>query len=165
MFYKIKSRNAHMKIHRQPQDDWTERRLQHQLLTHRLNSNSIRCVNDPTPQSPASSLPSPCLLGRTGNGGVTDAVLSSLASSNNLTTNGVASPGSLIAFSNATAPKGHMMADTDDGHSRQRESGSGLAFRQPWASMGQGPDPVALFCNHEGKDNVATVGLKEPINW
>jgi len=39
MFYKIKSRNAHMKIHRQPQEDWGERsRLQPQLLAHRLNA-------------------------------------------------------------------------------------------------------------------------------
>ncbi|KAK0130552.1 Transcriptional-regulating factor 1 [Merluccius polli] len=37
MFYKIKSRNAHMKIHRQPQEDWSERRLQTQFLAHRLN--------------------------------------------------------------------------------------------------------------------------------
>ncbi|CAL8377312.1 unnamed protein product [Gadus morhua 'NCC'] len=38
MFFKIKSRNAHMKIHRQPPEDWSERRLHPQLLTHRLNS-------------------------------------------------------------------------------------------------------------------------------
>ncbi|KAJ3585563.1 hypothetical protein NHX12_014282 [Muraenolepis orangiensis] len=47
MFYKIKSRNAHMKIHRQPQQgDWSDRRLQPQLTPpaghgpnapHRLN--------------------------------------------------------------------------------------------------------------------------------
>ncbi|KAG7255159.1 hypothetical protein CRUP_034700, partial [Coryphaenoides rupestris] len=38
MFYKIKSRNAHMKIHRQPQEDWGERsRVQAQLLAHRHN--------------------------------------------------------------------------------------------------------------------------------
>ncbi|CAL8326635.1 unnamed protein product [Lota lota] len=39
MFYKIKSRNAHMKIHRQPPEDWSERRLQPQLLAHRLNAS------------------------------------------------------------------------------------------------------------------------------
>lgn len=148
-----------MKIHRQPQDDWTDRRLQHQLLTHRLGSNVL------PPQSPAGSLPSPCLLGMTNNGGVTDALLSSLTSSNNLTTNGVASPGCLIALSNTAAAKTHTMGDTDDGHPSEREPGHGIPFRQPWASMGQGPDPVALFCNHDGKDNVATVGLKEAINW
>ena len=38
MFFKIKSRNAHMKIHRQPPEDWSERRLQPQLLAHRLNA-------------------------------------------------------------------------------------------------------------------------------
>ena len=38
MFFKIKSRNAHMKIHRQPPDDWSERRLQPQLLAHRLTA-------------------------------------------------------------------------------------------------------------------------------
>ncbi|KAK7909874.1 hypothetical protein WMY93_014558 [Mugilogobius chulae] len=37
MFYKIKSRNAHMKIHRQPQEDWTERKLQQQILSRALN--------------------------------------------------------------------------------------------------------------------------------
>lgn len=157
MFYKIKSRNAHMKIHRQPQDDWTDRRLQHQLLTQRLGSNVL------PPQSPARSLPSPCLLGMANNGGVTDAVLSSLTSSNTLATNGAAGPGCLIAFSNGTVAKAHAIADTDGGNSSQREPGSVLPFRQQWASLG--PDPVALFCNTEGKDTVATVGMKEPINW
>ncbi|XP_061089421.1 transcriptional-regulating factor 1 [Conger conger] len=36
MFYKIKSRNAHMKIHRQQQEDWRERGRPGPILTHSL---------------------------------------------------------------------------------------------------------------------------------
>ncbi|KAJ8338062.1 hypothetical protein SKAU_G00370280 [Synaphobranchus kaupii] len=39
MFYKIKSRNAHMKIHRQQQDDWRERAHPSQIITHNLTQN------------------------------------------------------------------------------------------------------------------------------
>ncbi|XP_064185177.1 uncharacterized protein si:dkey-19b23.10 [Anguilla rostrata] len=39
MFYKIKSRNAHMKIHRQQQEDWRERPHPSQILTHSLTQN------------------------------------------------------------------------------------------------------------------------------
>ncbi|KAJ0055517.1 hypothetical protein NL108_005369 [Boleophthalmus pectinirostris] len=41
MFYKIKSRNAHMKIHRQPQEDWTDRKLQQQMLNRALSRGLI----------------------------------------------------------------------------------------------------------------------------
>lgn len=161
MFYKIKSRNAHMKIHRQPQEDWTDRRLQHQLLTHRLGSNVL------PPQAPARSLPSPCLLGMATNSSITDTVLNSLTSGNNITSNSanVLDPGSLVAFNNGAATKAQAMTDTAGGHSNQRQPAPVLPFRQSWGSLGQGPDPVALFCNTEGKDNMGTVGAKEPINW
>ncbi|XP_042582663.1 uncharacterized protein LOC109093024 [Cyprinus carpio] len=37
MFYKIKSRNAHMKIHRQQQEDWREKLQRHPNQHHNLN--------------------------------------------------------------------------------------------------------------------------------
>ncbi|KAK2860446.1 hypothetical protein Q7C36_004612 [Tachysurus vachellii] len=48
MFYKIKSRNAHMKIHRQQQEDWRDRihPNNHLSLTHALQ-NQTRNLNNP----------------------------------------------------------------------------------------------------------------------
>lgn len=48
MFYKIKSRNAHMKIHRQQQEDWRDRihPNNHLSLTHTLQ-NQNRNLNNP----------------------------------------------------------------------------------------------------------------------
>ncbi|KAJ8387469.1 hypothetical protein AAFF_G00157070 [Aldrovandia affinis] len=45
MFYKIKSRNAHMKIHRQQQEDWRDRAHPSQILTHNATQS--------LPQTPA----------------------------------------------------------------------------------------------------------------
>ncbi|KAM8881202.1 uncharacterized protein ACB058_001443 isoform 1-T2 [Synchiropus picturatus] len=54
MFYKIKSRNAHMKIHRQPQEDWTDPlRPQHRQL-----SNSRLLGRSSLSSSPMTFLPS-----------------------------------------------------------------------------------------------------------
>lgn len=66
VFYKIKSRNAHMKIHRQVQEDWGDRAQQHQhLLTQRLALNLAQNLT-PTlannllqPQASAAYLPGP----------------------------------------------------------------------------------------------------------
>ncbi|MFT7802757.1 transcriptional-regulating factor 1-like [Arapaima gigas] len=64
MFYKIKSRNAHMKIHRQQQDDWRERD-KHPMLTQNLgqarltflqnSNNHMGALNNPS----LSSAPGP----------------------------------------------------------------------------------------------------------
>lgn len=47
MFYKIKSRNAHMKIHRQQQEDWRDRihPNNHLSLTHALQNQNRTLTN------------------------------------------------------------------------------------------------------------------------
>lgn len=163
MFYKIKSRNAHMKIHRQPQEDWTDRRLQHQLLTQRLGSNRV------PPQAQARTFSSSCVLGTSSNSSNADKVLNSLTNSNTIAPNNasVLDPRTLVTCSNNAASNSHVITDIDGGDSNQREPTTVLPFHQSWGSFGHGPDPAAFFCNTEGKDNVGagTVGAKEPINW
>lgn len=148
MFYKIKSRNAHMKIHRQPQEDWTDRRLQHHLLTQRLGSNLL------PPQVPAQTFSSSSLPGTTSNSSIADHVLNSLTNSNTMAPNNA-------------SPLDPSITDIDGKDSNQREPTTILPFHQSWGSFGHGPESGAFFCNTEGKDNVGTgtVGAKEPINW
>lgn len=147
MFYKIKSRNAHMKIHRQPQEDWTDRRLQHHLLTQRLGSNLL------PPQVPAQTFSSSCFPGTTSNSNA-DNILSSLNNSSTMVPN------------NASALD-PSISDFDGKDSNQREPTAVLPFHQSWGSFEHGPDSGAFFCNTEGKDSVGavTAGAKEPINW
>ncbi|XP_038588598.1 uncharacterized protein LOC119913271 isoform X3 [Micropterus salmoides] len=81
MFYKIKSRNAHMKIHRQPQEDWTDRRL---LLTQRL---AFSRPNTFIPSPGSNLLPSQTfspsgLPGTPSNNSNADNVLNSVTNSN-----------------------------------------------------------------------------------
>ncbi|KAJ8255063.1 hypothetical protein GJAV_G00200530 [Gymnothorax javanicus] len=60
MFYKIKSRNAHMKIHRQQQEDWRERAHPNQVLspslTQNIPQNQARLSFLPTPNNHMSSI-------------------------------------------------------------------------------------------------------------
>lgn len=149
MFHKIKSRNAHMKIHRQPQEDWTDRRLQQQqLVSQRSGGNPLRAHDQ------FRSLPSPYLPGRTRNA---DSVLNLLAGVNAITPSntGALDPSAMVTCCNNAVPNSHVSADTT-----QRERASGVPFFQSWSSLG--PDPAAFFCNTEGKD---AVGTKEPIKW
>ncbi|KAG7495526.1 hypothetical protein JOB18_001054 [Solea senegalensis] len=152
MFYKIKSRNAHMKIHRQPPEDWADRRLQHQLLTQRL---ALSCpTNLLPPQTPALSFSSSSGLAGT-------------PSSNNSNTDTVS-----ISPSNASVPyndhitvsNSHVIATIND--SDPREQSSSLPFQHSWDSFGHGPSPAAFFTHTEGKEDVAgKVGGEEPISW
>lgn len=175
MFYKIKSRNAHMKIHRQPQEDWTDRRLQHQLLTQRLALSHTANLM-PTPgsnllpsQTPALTFPSSGLPGTSNNNSNTDSVLNSVTSSNAIapSNSSVLDPSTPVTYSNISAPNSHVIPSIDVSDSNQRESNTVLPFHQSWGSFGHSPDPAAFYCNQEGKDTVGaqTGGVKEPINW
>ncbi|KAM8897712.1 uncharacterized protein AB9W97_008978 isoform 2-T3 [Spinachia spinachia] len=143
MFYKIKSRNAHMKIHRQPQEDWTDRRLQHQLLTQRValsHPNNLMPSsggNLRSPQAAALTFPSP------GHNPNADNVLSLVTNSNAIPPSNasVQDPMAVVTYSNI-APSNSC-------------------------SYGHGPDPTTFYCSTEGKDSVGagTVGGKELMNW
>lgn len=161
MFYKIKSRNAHMKIHRQPQEDWAERRVQHQLLTQRLGSNLVPS------QAPARTFSSSCLLGTTSNNSNADKVLNALTNSNAIGPNNVLNHSSLVTCSNNAVSNSHVLTDIDGGDSHPREPTTVLPFHQTWGPFGHGPDQSAFFCSTERKDNIGAgaVGAKEPINW
>ncbi|KAE8279009.1 Zinc finger protein 541 [Larimichthys crocea] len=175
MFYKIKSRNAHMKIHRQPQEDWTDRRLQHQLLAQRLalsrTTNIIPTVGGALlpPQVPARSFSSSGLPATPSNNSNADSVLNSVTSSNALapSNTSVLDPSTVVAYSNIAVSNSHVITNIDGGDSNQREPTTVLPFHQTWGSFGHGPDPVTFYCTTEGKDDVAAgaVGGKESINW
>nr|XP_019951039.1 PREDICTED: uncharacterized protein LOC109634787 isoform X1 [Paralichthys olivaceus] len=172
MFYKIKSRNAHMKIHRQPQEDWADRRLQHQLLTQRLAlSRSANLM----PTSGSNLLPShaPPLAftssGTSRNSSNADNILNSITSSNTITPSnaGGREPSTAVTYNNITASNAHVITSVDAGDSNQREPTSVLPFHQSWSSFGHGPTHAVFYCNTDGKEDAAdgTVGGKEPINW
>lgn len=175
MFYKIKSRNAHMKIHRQPQEDWTDRRLQHQLLTQRLAlSRPANLMPTPhsnllPPQTPALTFPSSGLPGTSNNNSNTDNVLNSVTSSNAIApgNSSVLDPSTPVTYSNISAPNSHVIPSIAAGDSNQREPTTVLPFDQSWGSFGHSPNPAAFYCNPEGKEAVGaeTGGRKEPINW
>lgn len=162
MFYKIKSRNAHMKIHRQPQEDWNDKRLQHQLLTQRL---ALSRPNNLMP-TPGNSLlpPQAAALTFPSSSSNADNVLNSATNSNAITPS-VLDPSALVTYSNIAASNSHVITTIDGADSNQREPTTVLPFHQSWGSFGHGPDPVTFYCNPEGKDGAGTVGGKEPINW
>ncbi|XP_059211194.1 uncharacterized protein LOC131989864 [Centropristis striata] len=169
MFYKIKSRNAHMKIHRQPQEDWTDRRLHHQLLTQRLAlSRPPNLIPTPgsnllPPQGPALNFRPSGPAGTSSNNTNADSVLNSVTNSNAITPTNASVLDPVVTYSNITASNSHVTTNIDG--SNQREPTLVLPFHQSWGSFGH--DPTIFYCNTEGKDNVesGTVGGKEPINW
>ncbi|XP_075943027.1 uncharacterized protein LOC142945972 isoform X1 [Anarhichas minor] len=173
MFYKIKSRNAHMKIHRQPQEDWTDRRLQHQLLTQRLAlSRPTNLMPSPgsnllLPLAATLTFPSSGLAGS--HNANADNVLNLVTNSNSITpSNGrVLDPSAVVTYSNIAATNSRVITNIDGGDSNQREPTTVLPLHQSWGSYGHGPDPTIFYCNTEEKDTVGagTVGGKEPINW
>lgn len=175
MFYKIKSRNAHMKIHRQPQEDWTDRRLQHQLLTQRLAlSRPTNLMPTPVsnllpPQAPARTFSSCGLPGTPCSNSNADNVLSSVTNSNAITPSNasVLEPSTVVTYSNVASSDSHVITNIDGTDSNQREPTTVLPFHQSWGSFGHGPDHTTFYCNTDGKDGVGagTVGGKEPINW
>ncbi|XP_030578608.1 uncharacterized protein LOC115775196 isoform X2 [Archocentrus centrarchus] len=174
MFYKIKSRNAHMKIHRQPQEDWTDRRLQHQLLTQRLALSRPTNLM-PTPasnllpaQAPGPAFSSSDFAGTSSNS-IADSVRNSVTSGNSgVPSNAnVLDPSTVASYSNIAPPDTHGIASINGNDSNQRESTTVLPFHQSWGSFGHPPEPSAFYCNTEGKEDVGagTVGGKQTANW
>ncbi|KAM9335588.1 zinc finger protein 541-like [Symphorus nematophorus] len=174
MFYKIKSRNAHMKIHRQPQEDWTDRRLQHQLLSQRLAlSRPTNLMPSPgtnllPPQAPARTFSSSGLPSNNSNA---DSVLNTVTNSNAITPSNasVLDPSTVVTYNNIAASNSHVITNIDGVDSNQREPTTVLPFHQSWGSFGHDPAPsqATFYCNAEGKDDVGggTVGGGEPVTW
>ncbi|XP_071750357.2 uncharacterized protein LOC139907758 [Centroberyx gerrardi] len=177
MFYKIKSRNAHMKIHRQPQEDWSDRRLQHQLLTQRL-ALSLPANHTPSPgsnlpqpqaQAPAPAFSSSGLPVPPSND--TDNVLNSVSvtHSNSVTHSdaSILDHAAAVTYSNVNNPNPHVITNVDGGDSNQRGPAAVVSFHQSWSSFGLGPDPATFYCDPEVKEavGVATGGGKGPISW
>lgn len=164
-----------MKIHRQPQEDWSDRRLQHQLLTQRLAlSHATNLMSNPgsnllPPQSPALTFPSSGLPGTSNSNSSADNVLSTVTSSNAITpsNSSVLDPSTPVTYSNISAPNSHVMPSIDAGDSNQREPTTVLPFHQSWGSFGLSPNSSAFYCNPEGKEAAGAepVGVKEAINW
>lgn len=155
-----------MKIHRQSQEDWSDRRLQ--LFTQRF---ALGCPTNLTPtpgsnllqpQAPALTFPRPSKP-RTSNNNADNGHSSA---TNNIITpsnSSVLDPSTLAAYGNIIAPNSHL--NTGIGDSKQSEPTT--VFRQSWGSFGHSPDPAPFYCNPEGKDVVGAEirGVKEPIPW
>ncbi|XP_017166071.1 uncharacterized protein LOC103480795 isoform X3 [Poecilia reticulata] len=173
MFYKIKSRNAHMKIHRQPQEDWTDRRLQHQLLTQRLAlSRPASLIPSPgssllPPQASPAMAFSTQALATNGNSNP-DGVHTVMTNSGAVNPNQLLDPCSGVTFSNITPTNSHLVAmNSIDACDSSRKDPS-AAFHQPWSSFGLLlPDMSSFYCLQDGKEEVGSgpVEGKEAISW
>ncbi|XP_008288110.1 uncharacterized protein LOC103363227 [Stegastes partitus] len=176
MFYKIKSRNAHMKIHRQPQEDWVDRRLQQQLLTQRM---ALSCPTNLMPTTASNLLPpqaapaltfSPSgLTGGSSSSSSSHADHNSVTNSNPITPTSasVLDPSTAVTYSNIAPPNSHVITNVDGSDSNQTEPSSVLPFHQSWGSFGHLPDQATFYCNPAVKEEVGsgTVAGKEPIDW
>ena len=159
-----------MKIHRQPQEDWGDRRLQHQILTQRL---ALSRSANPMPTSGSNLLPphAPALTftssGTSRTSSNKDNILNSMTSSNTSTPSNARDPSTAVTYNNIAASNSHGITSVDAGDSNQREPTSVLPFHQTWSSYGHGPPQAVFFCNTDGKEEAGdgTVGGKEPIDW
>lgn len=171
MFYKIKSRNAHMKIHRQPQEDWTDRRLQQQILTQRLAltrpSNLMPSSNLLPPQAPALTFPSSGLAGTSSSNKNANNVIGPITSGNNISPSdaSVLDHSTAVTYSSINSADSHVITSIGCADPSQRESGTVLPFQQTWGSYGHTPDTPSFYCNIEVKEEAQTGGVKEPIKW
>lgn len=164
MFYKIKSRNAHMKIHRQPQEDWADRRLQHQLLTQRLAlSHSANILpssgsNLLSTQTPVHTFPSP------GSSSM-DNVHNTVTNSNPITPSNANDLDPALSYGSTAPQNSHAIHNIDN--SIPKEPGTALSFPQSWGSFVHHVDQTTFYCQPEGKEDVGagTVGGKEQVNW
>ncbi|XP_012732236.2 transcriptional-regulating factor 1 isoform X1 [Fundulus heteroclitus] len=172
MFYKIKSRNAHMKIHRQPQEDWTDRRLQHQLLTQRLAlARPANLIPSPRssllpPQASSAMAFSSSGLASSSNGNP-DGVHNIITNNNTIAPNQLLDPCTGVTFSNITPTNSHLIAmNSIDGCDANRKDPT-LPFLQPWSSFGHLPDLASFYCIAEGKEEVGAGAVegKEAISW
>ncbi|CAG5929324.1 unnamed protein product [Menidia menidia] len=172
MFYKIKSRNAHMKIHRQPQEDWTDRRLQHQLITQRLAlSRPSNLMPSPgtnlLPPQAATLTFSSSGLSSSSNSSA-DSVHNSLNNSNPIAQDraSILNPRNTITYCNGVPSTPHVITvnNIESGDPHQRELTTFSPFHQSWGSFGPPPDLAAFYCIQEGKESETMEG-KEPIIW
>ncbi|KAM6960383.1 uncharacterized protein LKV04_021949 [Tautogolabrus adspersus] len=169
MFYKIKSRNAHMKIHRQPQEDWTDRRLQQQILTQRLilssPNNFVPTAGSALlqPQPPCLTVASSGPTGTSNNINKADNVLNYISNRNA----SVSDQSTVVTYSNISDANSHVINNIHGGDSNQEESTSVLPFHQSWGSFGHGTSQAPFYYNTEGKEDVGdgTVEGKEGMNW
>lgn len=146
-----------MKIHRQPQEDWTDRQLQHQLLTQRLaltrpaSLMPSQSSNLLSPQAPGLTFAPSGLAGTPSSSSSADNDLSSAASSSAVTPRNVLDSGVASAYSSITASNSHAITSINAGDSNQPTPV--LPFHQSWGSFGHSPDPAVFFCNTDGKDH------------
>ncbi|XP_072315367.1 uncharacterized protein [Eucyclogobius newberryi] len=136
MFYKIKSRNAHMKIHRQPQEGWTERKLQQQILNRGLNRSLIV-----QPQTFAEN-------NITNGNGI------------NLMDAGVPDHMNLLAFSGSLS---HVIPSANAGGQSSQEPASVLQFQPMWSSFGHNSDPASFYGGADVKTE--TEGGTAAVKW
>lgn len=132
MFYKIKSRNAHMKIHRQPQEDWTDRKLQQQLLNQALS----RTPNLITPTQAQT-------LTFAGTKNPTS------STSINLNAHNAFDHSPLVAFGSSSSS--HGLSNMEAVEPSQREPTSVLQFQSIWGPFGQTSDGSAFYCSQDVK--------------
>ncbi|MED6261456.1 hypothetical protein ATANTOWER_005439 [Ataeniobius toweri] len=173
MFYKIKSRNAHMKIHRQPQEDWTDRRLQHQLLTQRLAltrpANLIPSPGSsllPPQASTAMSFSSSGLASSSNSN--PNSVDNIITNSSTITPNQLLDPSTSVTFSNITPTNSHLIAMNNINGCNSNRKDPTVPFPQPWSSFGHLlPDLASFYCIPEGKEEVGAGAVegKEAISW
>ncbi|XP_034019896.1 transcriptional-regulating factor 1-like isoform X2 [Thalassophryne amazonica] len=166
MFYKIKSRNAHMKIHRQPQDDWNDKRLQHQLLTQRFAlSRPTNHIVLPTQVQPFSSSG---LTVTSSNNSDADNILNSIAVTSNHTATASATSvldhSSVLAYSGST-PNCHIT--NPNSGMNQRDPASVIPVHQPWSSFGHCQEPSTFYCEPKVEEplGIETIAEKSPMNW
>ncbi|XP_061565924.1 uncharacterized protein LOC133420282 isoform X2 [Cololabis saira] len=172
MFYKIKSRNAHMKIHRQPQDDWSDRRLQHQILRQRL------ALSHPTtlmPSPGSNLLPAQAPALTFSSSGHAPSTKSNADNAHNSVTNSnpiaQSNTGILdaVTYSNSAPPTSHEIPinNADGDVSNRRETHTVLPFHQSWGSFGHPSDLGTFFGIPDGKEYLGTGSAegKELISW
>ncbi|KAM6908929.1 zinc finger protein 541-like [Xenentodon cancila] len=172
MFYKIKSRNAHMKIHRQPQEDWTDRHLRHQILTQRLGlSHPTNLMPNPgsnllQPQAPALTF---------SHSGHAPSTKSNADNAHNSVTNSNPAAQSntsildAIVYSNNAPPASQKIPinNAEGDVSNRREPPTVLPFHQSWGSIGHPSDLGTFFCIPDGKEYLGTGSAdgKELSSW
>ncbi|CAN9509508.1 unnamed protein product [Ophioblennius macclurei] len=151
MFYKIKSRNAHMKIHRQPQEDWSDRRLQHQILAQRF------ALGHPAGLAPPQN--SALVLGD-GNGS-SDDVHRSVIGGN------LASQANAASYNKFTLPNSNVVCGDGSSDSNHRDPMSASPFHQSWGTLGHQTDLAAVYSHPKGKEHAGAgaAGGNESATW
>ncbi|XP_028331089.1 transcriptional-regulating factor 1-like isoform X2 [Gouania willdenowi] len=139
MFYKIKSRNAHMKIHRQPQESWMDRRAQHQMFPQHL------ALSHPTNIMQSNNSNADINVQNSVNNGYPNAM----------------DPSTAVLYSYITSPNSHHISSIND--SLKKEPSPVFPLHQSCGSYGNQTDPVSLYCSPEGR--VGMNQAQDQLNW